>query len=398
MDLHIVPNHVGLHSPPSHMDLHSQPSCMALYRLPICPELDSLTICPELHSLPTHITLHTLSSPMALCILMRQRTWMYRQMNGFEDCWYYHGETISAATSSKTCETPVEQIGLQFGDIEEMLHDVFYMHTRSTDDIRDETNEAEPFSQGPSEQRNENAQRFYDLLKDAKQPLYEGCKSFSKLSSIVHLYHLKYLRGLSNETFTMILQALKAMLPPDAKLPKDCYEAKKIIKDLGLGYENIHACPKECGLEMMIRSLIRVLHPKGKEKGAKVLRWLPVKTRLQRLYMALETAESMKWHAEGRTKDVTMRYPANTPVWKSFDSKHKDFATEPCNVRLGIASDSPRFNVADEEERMRNKETIRKLEDKGQAQEVEINNLKEQVAFVMRYMPEITGLQVITVA
>ncbi|XP_058191283.1 uncharacterized protein LOC131308385 [Rhododendron vialii] len=84
MDLHIVPNHVGLHNPPSHMDLHSQPSCMALYRLPICPELHSLTICPELHGLPTRITLHTLSNPMALHSLMRQRTWMYSQMNGFK--------------------------------------------------------------------------------------------------------------------------------------------------------------------------------------------------------------------------------------------------------------------------------------------------------------------------
>ncbi|KAI8571526.1 hypothetical protein RHMOL_Rhmol01G0126600 [Rhododendron molle] len=67
-------------------------------------------------------------------------------------------------------------------------------------------------------------------------------------------------------------------------------------------------------------------------------------------------------------------------------------------------SNSPRFIVADEEERMRDKETIHKLEDKVHAQAVEISTLKEQVAemstlkeqvaFMMRHMPELTGLQV----
>ncbi|XP_058185685.1 uncharacterized protein LOC131302910 [Rhododendron vialii] len=66
--------------------------------------------------------------------------------------------------------------------------------------------------------------------------------------------------------------------------------------------------------------------------------------------------------------------------------------------------DCPRFNVADEEERMRDKETIRKLKDKVHAQAVEMSTLKEQVAEMstlkeqvaemMRHMPEFTGLQV----
>jgi len=34
--------------------------------------------------------------------------------------------------------------------------------------------------------------------------------------------------------------------PSNAKLPNDCYETKKIIKDLGLSYEKIHACSKDC--------------------------------------------------------------------------------------------------------------------------------------------------------
>ena len=84
------------------------------------------------------------------------------------------------------------------------------------------------------------------LLEDANQPCYEGCKHFSKLLSIVHLYHMKCLNGWTNKSFTMLLQFLLDFLPSNARLPKDCYEAKKIIKDLGLSYEKIHACPKDC--------------------------------------------------------------------------------------------------------------------------------------------------------
>ena len=44
----------------------------------------------------------------------------------------------------------------------------------------------------------------------------------------------------------MLLQFLLDFIPSNAKLPKDCYEAKKIIKDLGLSYKKINTCPKNC--------------------------------------------------------------------------------------------------------------------------------------------------------
>ncbi|KAH7866369.1 hypothetical protein Vadar_019441 [Vaccinium darrowii] len=58
------------------------------------------------------------------------------------------------------------------------------------------------------------------------------------------------------------------------------------------------------------------------------------------------------------------------------------------------SNDSVSFNVVDEEERMRDKETIRKLEETVQAQTREMSTLKEQVAFLMRLMPGFTGSQV----
>ena len=84
------------------------------------------------------------------------------------------------------------------------------------------------------------------LLEDANQTCYESCKHFSKLSAIEHLYHMKCLNSWTNKSFIMLLQFLLDFLPSSAMLPNDCYEAKKIIKDLGLSYEKIHACSKDC--------------------------------------------------------------------------------------------------------------------------------------------------------
>ncbi|KAL7174124.1 hypothetical protein ACSBR2_033392 [Camellia fascicularis] len=78
------------------------------------------------------------------------------------------------------------------------------------DECGEESNLPELSDQGPSMQRpqedpNENAQKFCNLLKDVEKPLYEGCKNFSKLSAIVHPYHLKCLNGWSNHSFIMLL-------------------------------------------------------------------------------------------------------------------------------------------------------------------------------------------------
>lgn len=150
------------------------------------------------------------------------------------------------------------------------------------------------------------------------------------------------------------------MLPLDAKLPKDHYEAKKIIRDLGLGYEKIHACPNDCMLfwkqnvnleacpcckasrwkknEASVASK-HALSNKGKKKAAKILRWFPLKPRLQQLFLSPDLASSMKWHVNGRTDDGVMRHPADLDAWKMFDSKHLHFSSDPRNVRLGLAAD-----------------------------------------------------------
>ena len=122
-----------------------------------------------------------------------------------------------------------------------MLHDVFPVQDMAL----------EPREEGPSVQQsiqgpNEDAKSVDNLMKDAEQPVYKGCKNYSILSFIRQLYHLKCLNGWCNESFTMLLQLLQAMLPSDAKVPKDSYEFEKIVKDLGLSNEKSHACRSGC--------------------------------------------------------------------------------------------------------------------------------------------------------
>ncbi|KAL6178011.1 hypothetical protein ACLB2K_049531 [Fragaria x ananassa] len=61
--------------------------------------------------------------------------------------------------------------------------------------------------------------------------------------------------------------------------------------------------------------------------------------RLQRLYMSRHIAESMVWHSEQRNKDEVLRHYADPPSWKHLDNMYPSFASEPRNVRLGLASD-----------------------------------------------------------
>ena len=58
------------------------------------------------------------------------------------------------------------------------------------------------------EEPNDNANKFYTLLRDLGQPLYEGSKC-SKLSAVMKLLHIKTLGGWSNKSFSMLLEFLK---------------------------------------------------------------------------------------------------------------------------------------------------------------------------------------------
>ena len=95
---------------------------------------------------------------------------------------------------------------------------------------------------------NDSANKFYTLLRDLEQPLSKGSKC-SKLSAVKKLSHIKTLERWSNDSFSMLLQFLKdELLPSGSLVSKSYYEAKKLIRDLGLCYQKIDACINRCML------------------------------------------------------------------------------------------------------------------------------------------------------
>ncbi|XP_030940041.1 uncharacterized protein LOC115964965 [Quercus lobata] len=238
--------------------------------------------------------------------------------------WKFHGESAAAPTAPECGSSHVQDSHEQYGDFCGMLYDLCPTHEMAT----------EPMGQGET----------------AQQPA----------EAIVVLFQLKTLCGWMNKSFTMLLQVLMDMLPSDAKLPKDHYEAKKIVRDLGLGYEKIHACSDDCMLFWKENVKLEACpcckksrwktneasvtgnnasSSKGKKKAAKILRWFPLKPRLQRLFLSPDLASSMKWHVNGRTDNRAMRHPIDLDARKMFDTTHLQFSYEPRNVRLGLAAD-----------------------------------------------------------
>jgi hypothetical protein len=162
----------------------------------------------------------------------------------------------------------------------------------------------------------------------------------------------------SDKSFGDLLDILHMAIPNGKELPQNFYESKKIVSKFGLGYEKIHACPKNCQLFWKDKadddfcSICKAsrwkdklpetkLTKKERKKAipSKVLRYFPIKERLKRLFMCKETAALARWHDEERIKqDGVLRHPADSQAWKHFDEK-TGFDSDARNIRFGLATD-----------------------------------------------------------
>ena len=208
---------------------------------------------------------------------------------------------------------------------------------------------------------NEQAAKFYKLLEDAQQKLYPGCADhLTKLSYIIKLMHQKCLNKWTDKAMDPLLDHNREILPKGALVPDSYYDAKKIVKHLGLDYIKIDACLNDCILyreeyenvqQCPVCGLSRwksnqnhdnnhaPTNKKCKKVPHKVLRYFPIAPRLQRLYMSRKTAKDMRWHKEENVDDGFLKHPADSMAWKNFDANHPSFASDCRNVRFGLASD-----------------------------------------------------------
>ncbi|XP_019242461.1 PREDICTED: uncharacterized protein LOC109222569 [Nicotiana attenuata] len=272
--------------------------------------------------------------------------------------WIHHGESDSSS-DDEINSSANSDLGNDDDATFEMLHDMY--HGVPIDNITHYPSDESAESR--YEEPNAEAKSFYRLLKDAEQKLYPDCEKFSKLSFVMRLFQMKCLHGWSNTSLDSLLKLLSDAFPKGHVLPNSIYEVQKIIKDLGLDYmktdacvdncilyrkeyEDLKQCP-ECGEKRWIvrkgedDTEVASSNLNKRKKGIprKILRYFPLIPRLQRLFMTKQTAEDMRWHKNKRVDDGVLRHPADSLTWKTFDEKHLDFASDPRNVRLGLASD-----------------------------------------------------------
>lgn len=215
--------------------------------------------------------------------------------------WVHHGELVHAhqpQTQNEGNEGVGGEIGGQVPEdnqLRDMLEQV-YVGGIMDDDV-DEL---------PENLGREDARNFDKLFNAAQCKLYPGCEE-TVLAFVVKMLHVKVYKKLGNATFNMLLKIIKGILPAncDDSIPWNIYDAKRFLRDLGLGYVPIHACKYDCALfwkdNVDLENCPTCNEPRykvndgsGKKIPHKILRYLPLIPRLQRLFLCKKTAPDMK--------------------------------------------------------------------------------------------------------
>ncbi|CAL8163998.1 unnamed protein product [Prunus armeniaca] len=230
--------------------------------------------------------------------------------------WNFHGEQLYNASSlNATRVDNVEPIVDPNEQVMDIINDVFlFASTTINQEGEDDV---------PTPMDSVEFEQYEQLLKNANQELFPGCDSFSVLTAIMKLMHRKIKYSMSNLCFDYFLGVFKRMLPTNNCLPKDHRYAQKVLNGLGLGYEKIHACKNNCMLfykeyetldtcPICKESRFKMTSQNRTTKiPQKVMRYLPLRPRLQRLYMSIHTATDMSLHKKKRVDDDVMRHPAD---------------------------------------------------------------------------------------
>jgi hypothetical protein len=196
---------------------------------------------------------------------------------------------------------------------------------------------------------------YFGLLASSKEPLHRAT-TLSPLVAVTRLMAIKSKYNFSVSCYNDLVDLISDMLPKPHKFPKDFYYSKKLLAGLGMPYQKIHVCENNCMLfwknneNLKYCSFCKKCRYKKvvKKDGSvqitslpvKVLRYLPLKPRLQQLYLSQKTAKHMRWHKEGiRNNTGCMSHPSNGTAWKALDHYDPSFASDPRNVRVGLATD-----------------------------------------------------------
>jgi hypothetical protein len=295
-------------------------------------------------------------------------------MNGMDSSytrWFHHGEDVNV----DVVEHPIdvhdsgdrgnvgedcgvgcgENVG-EDGSADRLGNLIGDLHAAAVEGRKDAENE-DAENEDAATDPHDSESFFKIVMREAKRQLYPGCSKFSRFSFVVNLLHMKSLYRISNSAFSAILKLLAEAFPEGNALPKSYNEAKNLLKELGLGYESIHACGNNCVLfrkryahldKCPVCGLSRWKDEERKKIPQKVLRHFPLAPRLKRLFATKEASLLAQWHDRQRQpSEKEMSHPADGDAWQDFDKEYPEFARDARNIRLGLATDG--FNPFSEQ-------------------------------------------------
>jgi hypothetical protein len=135
------------------------------------------------------------------------------------------------------------------------------------------------------------------------------------------------------------------LIPAKHNMLKDFYQSKKIIAGLGMNYEKIDVCERNCMLFCRSR-YVKVINEYGASITTKVevkqIRYMHITLWLKRLYLSEEIAKQMRCHKEEKCDSSyhdIISHPTDTKAWEALDRFDPEFARNPRSIRLGLSMD-----------------------------------------------------------
>ncbi|CAH2053255.1 unnamed protein product, partial [Thlaspi arvense] len=175
-----------------------------------------------------------LKSPCSWCSLVKykyrediRRDLMYHGFIPTYTNWHFHGEQFNIIETSISIESQIDNslnedstMNLIDNSLNEdstmnLLDDVFPKCGRHFNERAGSSNQPLNEEEAADQAPNSDERRAFEaLLADANEELYEGCTSFSKLSFMLKLYHIKSITKISDKVLVRLLPHLLRIAHP----------------------------------------------------------------------------------------------------------------------------------------------------------------------------------------
>ncbi|KAK1621124.1 hypothetical protein QYE76_026641 [Lolium multiflorum] len=185
--------------------------------------------------------------------------------------WNYHGE--KAKKRARKEEWQIQPRGEYDTGFDRCLENLANGNVPESSHVELET----PQDAETSEDPEENTKEYYEALFASQKPLHENTE-VTQLDAIARLMALKCHRNLCRDGFDELLVIVGSLLPKGHLLPQNFYYSTKLLSDLKMSSQQIHAYRNGDGQKRQTTI------------AKNILRYLPVLPRIQRLFMTEDTS------------------------------------------------------------------------------------------------------------